>query len=109
MEPPVAVVVTNKGATWKKVLNCYGVGKEEALRQLQLALSKVKESNAANNNPYYVEHISLPSLDRMATRISLGDGFLYFFSCESNVFVLEELVAPDGFGQVLYATLKISC
>ena len=46
MEAPVAVVITNTSATWKKVLNTYGMGQEEVVRSLQLALLSNRRHDA---------------------------------------------------------------
>ena len=89
MDTPVAVVVTNPGASWSKVLNCYGIGKDEVLNCLHLALTKVGKKLGGKS---VVDHIAIPSLNRTATRGRLSDGYLYFFSSEANVFLLEPLV-----------------
>ena len=91
METPVAVVVTNTRASWKRILSCYGLGSQEVLRLLHFTLSKCSKSQN-NDDSEHTKYISIPNLNRMAARSRLADGYLYFFSCESNLFVLEELV-----------------
>ena len=90
MDTPVAVVVTNSGSSWRKALNCYGTDEQEAYRLLRLALAKLGASPTAGTRA--IEHVSIPELRRTATRGRLGDGYLYLFSCETNVFMLDELL-----------------